>query len=508
MRALLLAAACLLLACDALKPGLKKCGNCPDNAGELRCDGQSIQFCNLESPTSDCYSWETHDCGPGFTCVAGAQPSCESTCLAGHACTAGALRCSATGESERCGLLAECYAWLPAEPCSGGGRCECADGARRCTASGERQACALAGNCFSWEPPAACGTGQLCSSATGACEPLCLASALYSAGPGSDRPACALVAGAAYCWGRNGDGQLGTGTTAGSSAPVAASALGADLVQLALLDYGNATCARTAGGKILCAGDNRAGALGAGISDPYSTSARQVSGLAGAVDVAAGSHHACAVLGDGSAWCWGAGDVFQLGTDVSGGFAATPVAVRGLSSGVARVYCGALACCARLAAGTVRCWGFIHSLVFSATPATFSALAGAEEIALTRGQICALLGGGVVCAGHSGRGSLGDGTRTFRAAFGGVSGLSSDVLALAAESPEDQDGAWCALKADGSLWCWGAGGRGGVLAADALEPVQVDAGPLAALGGHLFVGRSDGTWWGTGGAAAAVVGCR
>lgn len=506
MRALLLAAACLSVGCDLVKP--EKCGDCAGQEGVVRCDGDRVLSCQVAPPGDDCLNWVAQECGAGNTCVAGPPVTCESTCATGHLCQANALRCAASGASERCGLAAGCYTWLAAEPCSGGGLCECQAGEVRCTAAGERQACAQAGNCFSWEPPAACGTGQLCSAATGACEPLCLASALESAGPGSDRPACALVAGAAHCWGRNGDGQLGTGTTTRSSVPVAASALGTELAQLALLDGGSTTCARTAGGKVLCVGDNRAGALGAGISDPYSTSAREVSGLAGAVDVAAGSQHACAVLGDGSAWCWGAGEVFQLGTTISGDFAPAPVAVSGLSSGVARIHCGALACCARLAAGSVRCWGFINSLVFWSTPAAFTALAGADEVGLSRGQICARVGGGVACAGHNARGSLGDGTRAFRATFAGVSGLASDVQALAAESPEDQDGAWCALKVDGSLWCWGAGGRGGVLAADALEPVQVDAGPLAALGGHLLVRRPDGSWWSTGAAAAAVVGCR
>jgi len=506
MRALLLAAACLSAGCDLVKP--KKCGGCAGEEGAVRCDGDRVLRCQIAPPGDDCLNWVAQECGPGNTCVAGPPVACESTCSTGHLCQAGALRCTASGASERCGLQAGCYVWLAPEPCSGGGSCECTDGARRCTASGELQSCAFTGNCWSWLPPAACGTGQLCSSATGACEPLCLASALSSASPARDRPACALVGGAAHCWGRNEAGQLGTGTTERSSAPVAASALGNDLVQLAPFGGGGTTCARTGGGAVRCVGSNAAGALGAGSSAPFSTAALEVSGLAGAVDLSAGSAHACAVLGDGSAWCWGAGDVFQLGSSPSGGFAPTPVAVTGLSSGVARISCGALACCARLAAGSVRCWGFIHSLVFWSTPVTFSALAGAEEIALTRGQICALLGGGVVCAGHNARGSLGDGTRAFRGTFAGVSGMSSDVLALAAESPEDPDGAWCALRADGSLWCWGAGGGGGILGADALEPLQVDAGPVTALGGHLFVGRSDGTWWSTGAAAAAVVGCR
>ncbi len=510
MRTLLLAVACLSLACDALKPGLKKCGNCPDNSGEFRCDGRSLLFCNLESPTSDCYSWEILDCGPGFTCVPAPQPACESTCAGGHACAAGALRCTTSGHSERCGLVSGCNAWLAAEPCSGGGSCECQAGALRCTSSGERQVCGLSGNCYAWEPPGPCGAAELCSAMTGACEVACLASAISSAALVHDRPACALVGGQAYCWGRNESGQLGTGDTGRSSLPRAATALGGGLTQLAVLGAGGTTCVRS-GGALRCLGSNAAGALGAGSPLNYSTAALAVSALSGAVELAAGSRHACAALADGSAWCWGAGELAQLGDTRSGGStsAATPVAVAGLSSGVERIFCGHDACCARRAGGEVRCWGYLQPLFFSATPLSQPALAGAEEIALARGQLCARVGGGVVCAGLNARGSLGDGTRSDRGSFAPVAGLPASVVALAPLDPADAGTVWCALASSGSLWCWGPGGAGQLLPAEELEPVEVDAGAaVTALGGHLFLQRADGTWWSAEAPPAPVVGCR
>ena len=71
---------------------------------------------------------------------------------------------------------------------------------------------------------------------------------------------CALAAdSAAYCWGNNGSGQLGNGTTADTALPVAVS--GGLKFKLLTLGFDH-SCGVTAAGDAYCWGDNTWGQLG------------------------------------------------------------------------------------------------------------------------------------------------------------------------------------------------------------------------------------------------------
>ena len=80
-----------------------------------------------------------------------------------------------------------------------------------------------------------------------------------------------------------------------------------------------------------------------------------VSGLSNAVAIAAGDHHTCALLGDGTARCWGDNSNGQLGDNTTTD-RHTPVTVSGLSNAVA-IAAGDDHTCALLSDGTARCWG-------------------------------------------------------------------------------------------------------------------------------------------------------
>jgi hypothetical protein len=86
-------------------------------------------------------------------------------------------------------------------------------------------------------------------------------------------------------------------------------------------------------------------------------------GVADAVAISAGTgwiggggEHACAVIRDGSARCWGANDAGQLGRGSASDAPAAPLAVVRLAD-VAQVAAGSSHSCARRQDGAVLCWG-------------------------------------------------------------------------------------------------------------------------------------------------------
>lgn len=113
------------------------------------------------------------------------------------------------------------------------------------------------------------------------------------------------AAGGVQCWGANGNGELGNGTTTASTTPVDTGLAG--ITNLAA--GGNHSCAIGAAGAVSCWGLNSNAQLGndstASSNVPVAVSA--VSGLTGAVSIAAGTRHSCAVKtgAAGGVFCWG-----------------------------------------------------------------------------------------------------------------------------------------------------------------------------------------------------------
>lgn len=215
-----------------------------------------------------------------------------------------------------------------------------------------------------------------------------------------------------FCWGYNGDGQLGRGTLAESAFPVPERVVGG--VQATKVVAGYAfSCALRTTGAVLCWGDDHWGQIGDGLAleSPQNALSPQAVVLPGrAVDIFAGQGHACAVLEDGAAWCWGWNQNAQLGLGHTRA-QTTPIALP--FPGGVRVQTfalGNLHSCALTTAGDVYCWG-LHR----------------------EGQL------GV------GQDGLFDARSPLR-----VESLR-DVVELSAGWTHT-----CARRRDGTVWCWGA----------------------------------------------------
>jgi alpha-tubulin suppressor-like RCC1 family protein len=273
---------------------------------------------------------------------------------------------------------------------------------------------------------------------------------------------CAVMTGGGVrCWGLNGYGQLGDGTTTTRTTPVDVSGLtsGVSAVTVGTND----TCALTTGGGVKCWGWNTEGSAGDGTTTTRLTPV-DVSGLtSGVAAVAVGENYACALTTGGGVKCWGYNLVGQLG---DGGTTShrTPADVPDLTSGNLAISAGHYATCALTAGRGVRCWGDnymgqlgVGTEAWTSTPIDVPGLASGQGAAAAgASHTCALAtGGGLKCWGDNSGGQLGDGTLATRYAPTDVSGLTSGATAVTAGSYHT-----CALTAAGGVKCWGANDHG------------------------------------------------
>ena len=170
--------------------------------------------------------------------------------------------------------------------------------------------------------------------------------------------ACALVVGAAKCWGRNYEGQLGNGRGGQENAPTDVTGLASGVT--ALRAGHSHTCA-VVNGAAKCWGLNGNGQVGVGTATQldYKFLPQNVLGLSsGVTTIATGKFHSCAVI-NGGAKCWGANLRGQVGVPQGVGSSTpqpTPVDVAALSAGVVAIAAGSEHSCA-VVGGGVQCWG-------------------------------------------------------------------------------------------------------------------------------------------------------
>lgn len=226
---------------------------------------------------------------------------------------------------------------------------------------------------------------------------------------------CALIEelGAIKCWGRNNNGQLGTGdkTDYLSAIPVE----GVDGIRFSTLTAGDRhTCASTVIGNVWCWGYNSNGQLGIGTTEPQKLPVKVLDFYHEIASVRAGNTHTCALSYNGSIKCWGYNIYGELG-DGTTQQRNSPVATNGLSGEVISLEAGGFHTCAILADKKVQCWGLNQS------------------------------------------GQLGEGTTFLRVNPTYVSALESAMQTLGAGSATT-----CGVTADGEALCWGSHANGQV----------------------------------------------
>jgi len=292
--------------------------------------------------------------------------------------------------------------------------------------------------------------------------------------------------GSAVCWGDNYYGQLGDGTATDSFTPVAVSGLDGsspESTATAISVGGDHSCALVGDGSVKCWGWNGFGQLGDGSGidklTPVTVSGLDGSGPASAAtSLALGDAMACAVRQTGALMCWGANGYGQLG-DGTTNAALTPVAVVGLDGTtldrtVLLVSPSGYHTCAVLGDGSAKCWGYNGEGSFgdgttddSRTPVSVVGFDGSTPVksvvSISSGDAtsCAVSGTGVAyCWGYNYNGQVGDGTNSDSLVPAQVVGLDAATPAQTVLSITTSQSNSCAVLADARAVCWGDNGDG------------------------------------------------
>ena len=173
---------------------------------------------------------------------------------------------------------------------------------------------------------------------------------------------CTLTdAGEVWCWGANGQGQLGTGTKFSAEVPQRVTGMPAGVTVASLAAGGNQTCVTGSDGLLYCWGANHHGQSGGGSDSPRVLAPESLTlpeGAGAAVNTAVGKGHACALTGTGGLYCWGRNHMGQLGNGALAD-SGTPIRVGGPLSDlpVVQVSAGAAHTCATGVNAETYCWG-------------------------------------------------------------------------------------------------------------------------------------------------------
>jgi alpha-tubulin suppressor-like RCC1 family protein len=330
---------------------------------------------------------------------------------------------------------------------------------------------------------------------------------------------CALAStGTVYCWGLDSSGQLGNNSTAQSLVPVAVNTSGVlsgkTITQIAA---GNShTCALDSSGTAYCWGSNGNGQLGNNSTAkslvPVAVNTSGVLSGQTLTQITTGYAHTCAVSSAGAAYCWGANGNGQLGNSST---AQSPVPVAVTTSGVlsgktlAQISAdqNGMYTCALDSTGAAYCWGAasygqLGNGGVSSAPGvpvavlTSGALSGKTltQIATGSGTTCAVGStGAAYCWGQGVNGELGNGSTANSSAPVAVS-MSGVLSGQTLTQVSDGTNFSCAMASTGAVYCWGldVSGQLGNNSATSAD-VAVTVAPQGPTGVTAVAGDSAAT---------------
>lgn len=274
---------------------------------------------------------------------------------------------------------------------------------------------------------------------------------------------------------------------------------------------GSHACALRSDHALFCWGSNAFGQLGIGNTTNHSSPVRVTALGTSVTSVSAGNLHTCAIKSDGTVWCWGSNGNGRLG---NGGTTnrTSPVRVTGLPTTAMEVSAGYSHTCARTSDRKLWCWGsdFFGQLGNGvsgsghdrSTPLQVTSL-GSTVLGVSAGGnfTCAVkTNGSLYCWGRDIEGQLGNGRQGPFLHYS-TPQLVSGISSVAGVSAGDLH--TCARKTDNSVWCWGYNGFGEVgngTRTNQTVPAQVttNASNVSAGGYHTCArtGTSTALCWG------------
>ncbi len=337
--------------------------------------------------------------------------------------------------------------------------------------------------------------------------------------------------GVLYCWGFNGDGQLGVGDAPSGSGPIFS-------VPQAVPPIGNQTfssmngglfhnCAVTFSHVAYCWGDNNNGQLGLGTNSRSENAPSSVKAAIPFRSVSAGRVHSCGVSIGGRAYCWGDNERGQLGASIAFDTTSVPGTTfvtfhdtnepKELGSPFgggtyffgpwdwSAIAAGGVHTCAIRQGGSAYCWGLgregQHGNGANSVDEYLPQLVGggAQFDSITAGykHSCGLSQtGAILCWGDNSNGQLGNGGGASSNVPVTAGGL--EFVAVTAGYSHT-----CGLQASGDVYCWGRNDLGQL----GIGNTTSQGTPALVSGGLRFKNLSAGDFHTCGVTTANVAYC-
>lgn len=269
---------------------------------------------------------------------------------------------------------------------------------------------------------------------------------------------CALKAGALWCWGSNGYGQLGVGNLIEANQPQLVNQMASGVSDFSLGRF--STCA-IKNGKLSCWGANWNGQLGLGSLNLVNhTEPVELPIFPGGnqriTHISMGYSHGCAIK-DGALYCWGSNTNGELG---NGGVASSqlvPVAVLSMADNVTQVSTKWPYTTCALKNKELYCWGradggrsLLGYTQDQSSPVLMGSLnSGIQGFVRGWNQSCVIVNGALKCWGWAPNLGLGHFDQTL-IGLSDVLNMGSGIRSIASGNNHS-----CAIK-NGQLFCWGS----------------------------------------------------